>query len=36
MQSEIEVHKGDLFTLKINCKGIRRGRKANEGINEEK
>ena len=36
MQSEIEVDKGDLFTLKINCKGIRTVGKANKQISVEK
>ena len=36
MQSQIEVDKEDLFTLKINCKGKRTVRKANKGINVEK
>ena len=36
MQSEIEVDKGDLFTLKINCKGKRTVGKANKEINVQK
>ena len=36
MQSYIEVDEEDLYTLKINCKGKRRVRKANKGINVEK
>ena len=30
MQSQIEVDKEDLYTLKINCKGKRRVGKANK------
>ena len=36
MQSQIEVDKEDLFTLKINCKGKRTVGKANKWINVEK
>ena len=36
MQSQKEVDKEDLYTLKINCKGKRTVGKANKGINLEK
>ena len=36
MQSEIEVDKEYLYTVKINCKGKRTVGKANKGINVEK
>ena len=36
IQSQIEVDKEDLYTLKINCKGKRTVGKANRGINVEK
>ena len=36
MQSQIEVDKEDLYTLKINCKGKRTVGKVNKGINVEK
>ena len=36
MQSQIEVDKEDLYTLKINCKGKRTVGKANKGMTVEK
>ena len=33
MQSQIEVDKEDLYTLKVNCKGKRTVGKAKKGIN---
>ena len=36
MQSQKEVDKEDLYTLKIDCKGKRTGGKVNKGINVEK
>ena len=36
MQSQIEVDKEDLYTLKINCKGKRTVGKENKRINVEK
>ena len=36
MQSQIEIDKDDLYTLKINCKGKRTVGKADKGINVEK
>ena len=36
MQSQIEVDKEDLFTIKINCKGKRTVGKANKWINIER